>query len=142
MHRLLAALAGLAILAACARQDAVSPAQDASASPPPAIVGVWQGTVRDRSGGAGTQIWRLELNPDGTYRSTTRFLQGGTVQHWGRYVVADGALRMRLMGWEPRQECGPSGCFPLYLPDDDTVIVTQIAPQQIVTEQGALARVQ
>ena len=151
----------LAILAGCANEDAASPPplfgprpvtaaaqaapmpQAASVAAAPPAVGIWQGTVRDRSRrGAQMQTWRLELNPDGTYRSTSQFAQGGVVQHWGRYTVGDGFIRMQLMGWEPRQECGSSGCFPLDMPDTDTVVVVAMDAQQIVTEQGALARVQ
>ncbi len=161
MRRMLMVAVGVAMLGACAREDATPPPlfgprpttaapqpaapapQVASVAPTAPVVGVWQGTVRDRSRrGAQMQNWRLELNRDGTYRSTSQFAQGGSIQHWGRYVVGDGFIRMQLMGWAPREECGPSGCFPLDMPDTDTVVVTGISPQQIVTEQGALARVQ
>jgi hypothetical protein len=117
--------------------------QTASVTPAGPVVGVWQGVVRDRSRrGAQMQDWRLELNADGTYRSTTQFPQGGMVQHWGRYVTGDGFIRLQLMGWAPREECGSTGCYPLQMPDTDTVVVSAITPQQIMTEQGALDRVQ
>ncbi|MBL8834602.1 MAG: hypothetical protein JNL66_00075 [Alphaproteobacteria bacterium] len=114
-----------------------------AAAPSPAVVGVWQGTVRDRSRRGGQmQTWRLEFNPDGTYRSTSAFAQGGQVQHWGRYVTGDGFIRMALEGWEPRQECGSAGCYPLQMPPTDTVVLVALDGQQMVTEQGPLLRLQ
>ena len=64
------------------------------------------------------------------------------MQHWGRYTLGDGFIRMQLMGWAPREECGATGCFPLQMPDTDTVVVSAMDAQQIVTEQGPLRRVQ
>lgn len=120
------------------------PAQPAvAAAPSPAVVGVWQGTVRDRSRRGGQmQTWRLEFNPDGTYRSTSAFAQGGQVQHWGRYVTGDGFIRMALEGWEPRQECGAAGCYALQMPPTDTVVLVALDSQQMITEQGPLLRLQ
>jgi hypothetical protein len=149
-----------ALLGGCAREDGSAPPlfgsrptpaplpspsmpQTASVAPASPVVGAWQGVVRDRSRrGAQMQNWRLELNQDGTYRSTSQFAQGGSVQHWGRYTVGDGFIRMQLMGWAPREECGATGCFPLQMPDTDTVVVSSMDAQQIVTEQGPLTRVQ
>ena len=161
MRRMLLLATGIALLGACTREDATPPPlfgarptaaaaaptaplpQTASVAPSSPLVGVWQGTVRDRSRrGAQLQTWRLELNADGTYRSTSQFPQGGAIQHWGRYTVGDGFIRMQLMGWAPREECGAQGCFPLDMPDTDTVVVTAMDAQQIVTEQGTLARIQ
>jgi hypothetical protein len=154
------AMLGPALLGACARDNATPPPlfgprptsaapqaapapQTASVAPNSPLVGVWQGNVSDRSRpGAQMQNWRLELNGDGTYRSTSQFQQGGVIQHWGRYTVGDGFIRLRLMGWAPNEECGPRGCYALDMPDTDTVVVTAMDAQQIVTEQGTLARVQ
>ena len=152
------ALAALA-LAGCASDDAPAaapvPRLPVAASPvptaaptmqamaPAGLVGVWQGTVRDRSRRGGQlQTWRLELAPDGSYRSTSVFAQGGQIQHWGRFTAGDGFIRLSLDGWAPRQECGAAGCFPLEMPQTDTIVLVALGAQQMVTEQGALQRLQ
>lgn len=158
------AIAGLAVLlSGCAEQTTppapppLRPAPGALPQPvtrveptpvlrdraPELVAGLWRGQVRDRGfrGARALSDWELQLSADGTYRSTLTYPAGGSLQHWGRFVLGAGFIRLELEGWEPREECGDTGCVPLNLPPQDTIVLSSVSDSQMVTERGALQRV-
>lgn len=110
---------------------------------PELVAGTWRGQVRDRGfrGARALSEWELQLSVDGSYRSTLTYPAGGSLQHWGRFVLGDGFIRLELEGWDPREECGDAGCVPLNLPPQDTVVLASVSESQMVTERGTLRRV-
>jgi hypothetical protein len=107
------------------------------------LAGLWRGQARDRGfrGERALSQWELLLSGDGSYRSTLTYPAGGTLRHWGRFVHGPGFIRLALEGWDPREECGDSGCVALSLPPLDTIVLAEISATQIVTERGVLQRV-
>lgn len=122
------------------RVEAAPPMRDRA---PELVAGLWRGQARDRGfrGGRALSDWELQLSVDGTYRSTLTYPAGGTLQHWGRFMLGAGFIRLHLEGWEPREECGNAGCAPLNLPEQDTIVLAGISDMQLVTERGTLQRV-
>jgi hypothetical protein len=78
-----------------------------------ALAGVWRGQGTDMMGMPAAL--ETVLQPNGEFTQSMQSMSGVNLRIWGRWTADASAIDFRIVGWDPKQFCGPLGCSPVTL---------------------------